>query len=95
MRHMLNWAVAREYLDRTPFRRGSENLVQRSRSQPFREVPLRERPAGPRLEVALEADGCLLVGELEGDSDRPWAMCHGLPGGTGVVPFESEIHVSQ
>ena len=26
-RHMLNWAVGREYLDRTPFRRGTEVLV--------------------------------------------------------------------
>jgi integrase len=27
LRHMLNWAVGREYLDRTPFRRGSEVLI--------------------------------------------------------------------
>ena len=27
LRHMLNWAVAREYIDRTPFRRGSETLI--------------------------------------------------------------------
>jgi len=27
LRHMLNWAVGREYLDRTPFRRGTEVLV--------------------------------------------------------------------
>jgi hypothetical protein len=26
LRHMLNWAVGREYLDRTPFRRGTEVL---------------------------------------------------------------------
>ena len=29
MRHMLNWAVGREYLDRTPFRRGSETLIRK------------------------------------------------------------------
>ena len=27
LRHMLNWAIAREYIDRTPFRRGSETLI--------------------------------------------------------------------
>lgn len=27
LRHMLNWAVGREYLDRTPFRRGNQALV--------------------------------------------------------------------
>jgi len=29
LRHMLNWAVGREYIDRTPFRRGSETLIKR------------------------------------------------------------------
>jgi integrase len=29
MRHMLNWAVGREYLDRTPFRRGTETLIRK------------------------------------------------------------------
>jgi integrase len=27
LRHMMNWAVGREYLDRTPFRRGTEVLI--------------------------------------------------------------------
>ena len=27
LRHMLNWAVAREHIDRTPFTRGSETLI--------------------------------------------------------------------
>src|SRR4029079_10488285 len=29
LRHMLNWAVGREYLERTPFRRGSETLIRK------------------------------------------------------------------
>jgi integrase len=29
LRHMMNWAIAREYVDRTPFRRGSETLIKR------------------------------------------------------------------
>jgi hypothetical protein len=26
---MMNWAVPREYLDRTPFRRGTETLIRK------------------------------------------------------------------
>ena len=29
LRHMLNWAVGREYLDRTAFRRGTETLIRK------------------------------------------------------------------
>jgi hypothetical protein len=29
LRHMMNWSVGREYLDRTPFRRGSETLIRK------------------------------------------------------------------
>jgi len=28
-RHMMNWAVGREYLERTPFRRGTETLIRK------------------------------------------------------------------
>ena len=31
LRHMLNWAVGREYIDRTPFRRGTETLIRKLR----------------------------------------------------------------
>jgi hypothetical protein len=31
LRHMFNWAVGREYLDRTPFRRGTETLIRKLR----------------------------------------------------------------
>ena len=31
MRHMMNWAVGREYLERTPFRRGTETLIRKLR----------------------------------------------------------------
>jgi hypothetical protein len=33
LRHMLNWAVGREFLDRTPFRRGTEVLIRLERGQ--------------------------------------------------------------
>jgi integrase len=29
LRHMMNWAVGREYLQRTPFRRGTETLIRK------------------------------------------------------------------
>jgi hypothetical protein len=29
MRHMMNWAVGREYFDRTAFRRGTETLIRK------------------------------------------------------------------
>jgi integrase len=29
LRHMMNWAVAREYIQRTPFRRGTETLIKK------------------------------------------------------------------
>jgi integrase len=31
LRHMLNWAVGREYLEKTPFRRGTETLIKKLR----------------------------------------------------------------
>lgn len=49
LRHMLNWAVGREYLDRTPFRRGTEVLVRIGRDA-MRGSPLRsDRVRGTRL----------------------------------------------
>jgi integrase len=31
LRHMMNWTVGREYIDRTPFRRGTETLIRKLR----------------------------------------------------------------
>jgi integrase len=31
LRHMMNWALGREYIDRTPFRRGTETLIRKLR----------------------------------------------------------------
>jgi hypothetical protein len=36
LRHMLNWAIGREYLDKTPFRRGTETLVRKLREDNMR-----------------------------------------------------------
>ena len=48
LRHMLNWAVGREYLDRTPFRRGTEVLIRLEL-----EDNVRRRRIGPEEEAAL------------------------------------------
>src|SRR5579872_1358384 len=59
LRHMLNWAVGREYLDRTPFRRGTEVLVRLEREDNKRRRRVSEergsRAAGGSL-TALAVD---------------------------------------
>jgi len=50
LRHMLNWAVGREYIDRTPFRRGTETLIKR-----LREDNRRRRRISEDEEVRLVA----------------------------------------
>jgi integrase len=48
LRHMMNWAVGREYIDRTPFKRGSETLIKK-----LREDNQRRRRISPEEEAAL------------------------------------------
>ena len=52
MRHMLNWAVGREYLDRTPFRRGTETLIKKLREGDHRRRRLSENEERGLLEAA-------------------------------------------
>jgi integrase len=52
MRHMLNWAVGREYLDRTPFRRGTETLIRKLRENDHRRRRLSENEERGLLEAA-------------------------------------------
>lgn len=51
MRHMMNWAVAREYLDRTPFRRGTETLIRKLREDNQRRRRISEDEEARLLEV--------------------------------------------
>lgn len=48
LRHMLNWAVEREYLEKTPFRRGTETLIKK-----LREDNQRRRRLSPDEELRL------------------------------------------
>lgn len=50
LRHMFNWAVGREYIDHTPFRRGSETLITK-----FKEDNKRRRRVDEQEEAALLA----------------------------------------
>jgi len=50
LRHMFNWAVGREYLDRTPFRRGTEKLIRLEQ-----EDNKRRRRVSPEEEARLLA----------------------------------------
>ena len=56
---MLNWAVGREYLEKTPFRRGTETLIKKLREdiQPRRRIRTR-RSANPAL-ARFSARGAL------------------------------------
>jgi integrase len=48
LRHMMNWAVGREYIEQSPFKRGSETLIKK-----LREDNQRRRRISPDEEAAL------------------------------------------
>jgi integrase len=52
LRHMMNWAVGREYIDRTPFRRGTETLVRKLREDNQRRRRIAEDEEARILAVA-------------------------------------------
>jgi integrase len=59
LRHMFNWAVGREYLDRTPFRRGNQALIKFER-----ENNRRIRRVNPAEEARLMAEANPTVRQL-------------------------------
>lgn len=52
LQHMFNWAVGREYLERTPFRRGSEVLIRKEREDNQRRRRVSEEEEAKLLAVA-------------------------------------------
>ena len=65
LRHMMNWAVGREYLDRTPFRRGTETLIRKlPRRQPASPAAIRGRGA-TLLEVAAPFLRSMIIAALD------------------------------
>lgn len=89
LRHMTNWAVAREYIDRTPFRRGSQALIgfERENNRRIRRVSPEEEArlltagnAVVRMMVVAAVDTGMRRGELLalrfGDIDRGQQLIH-------------------
>ncbi|HXG70861.1 MAG TPA: hypothetical protein VNJ04_09655 [Gemmatimonadaceae bacterium] len=56
---------------------------------PSTKVALREGATGARLEVTLEGDGSLLVGQFDGDVELPGTMTRSVEGATGIVVLEA------
>jgi hypothetical protein len=62
---MLNWAVGREYLDRTPFRRGTEVLIRLEREDNKRPRRVSEEEKAAQLAVALPHLRSMIIAALE------------------------------
>lgn len=65
LRHMLNWAVGREYLDRTPFRRGTEVLIRMEREDNKRRRRISEREETALLAVAPSHLRSMIIAALD------------------------------
>lgn len=61
------------------------SLQARGRTHGSTKVALREGASGAGLEVALERDGSLLVGEFDGDVKLPRAVARGVRAPARVV----------
>jgi integrase len=64
-RHMMNWAVGREYIDRTPFRRGPETLVRKLREDNQRRRRIAEDEEARLLAVAPPLLRSMIVTALD------------------------------
>jgi hypothetical protein len=62
--HMMNWAVGREYIDRTPFRRGTETLVRKLREDNQRRRRISEDEEGRLLAVAPAFLRSMIIGAV-------------------------------
>jgi len=65
LRHMMNWAVGREYLDRTPFRRGSETLIRKQHEDNQRRRRLAEDEEARLLSAAAPFLRSMMVAALD------------------------------
>lgn len=70
LRHMLNWPVGREYLDRTPFRRGTEVLVRMELEDNKRRRRISEQEEAALLAVASPYLRSMIIAALE----RAWTL---------------------
>jgi integrase len=65
LRHMLNWAVGREYLDRTPFRRGTEVLIRMELEDNKRRRRISESEEAALLAVASPHPRSMIIAALD------------------------------
>jgi integrase len=65
LRHMMNWAVGREYLERTPFRRGTETLIRKQHEDNRRRRRLSEDEEVRLLAVATPFLRSMIIAALD------------------------------
>jgi integrase len=65
LRHMINWAVGREYLDRTPFRRGIEVLIRMELEDNKRRRRISEEEENALLTVASPHLRSMIIAALD------------------------------
>ena len=70
LRHMLNWAVGREYLDRTPFRRGTEVLIRMELEDNKRRRRVSETEEAALLAVASSHLRSMIIAALDSGMRR-------------------------
>ena len=65
LRHMMNWAVGREHIDRTPFRRGTETLIRKLREDNQRRRRISEDEEARFLAVAPPLLRSMIIAALD------------------------------
>lgn len=65
LRHMLNWAVGREYIERTPFKRGSETLIKKLHDDSRRRRRIDEAEEAALLDAAPAHVQAMLIAALD------------------------------
>jgi integrase len=65
LRHMMNWAVGREYIDRTPFRRGTETLIRKLREDNQRRRRISEDEEARLLSAAPPVLRSMIISALD------------------------------
>jgi integrase len=65
LRHMLNWAVGREYIDRTPFKRGTDRLIRPELEDNKRQRRVSEEEESKLLEAAPPMLRSMIIAALD------------------------------
>ena len=65
LRHMMNWAIGREYLERSPFRRGTETLILKQHEDNQRRRRLSEEEESKLLAVATPFLKSMIITALD------------------------------